>query len=226
MGRRGCLGVVCLLLVALPGGCAKKSSGAAAPVDAAEAYAPTGDPEQDLATYEVALARAERDLRSLGIDTPLPDNIARNEPRAPKHDLGSELGASSEADEVAGADEEETGEAEMPAEPAAGPEPEPAPAPPSAAGAKLAEEEAQTDRAEVVTSQGSRVRLRDRHGHQDPARDRCTNICELATTVCDLEAKICSLANAHAEDDRYANACTRAQGDCATAEEACDACSP
>ncbi len=52
----------------------------------------------------------------------------------------------------------------------------------------------------------------------------CSTVCELAEAICELELRICGLASAHPEDDRYANACTRAGGDCKAASEACNAC--
>lgn len=52
----------------------------------------------------------------------------------------------------------------------------------------------------------------------------CEKVCELRGTICALEVRICSLAQSHPEDDRYANACERAHGDCRVASSACGSC--
>jgi len=54
--------------------------------------------------------------------------------------------------------------------------------------------------------------------------DRCTRVCGLADAICDLEANICRLASEHEDDERYTNACARAQTDCERAESACEEC--
>jgi hypothetical protein len=55
--------------------------------------------------------------------------------------------------------------------------------------------------------------------------DPCSRICAIATSVCGLRERICVLADAHADESRYAAACKRAERDCARATEACDDCS-
>ena len=55
-------------------------------------------------------------------------------------------------------------------------------------------------------------------------QDRCTRICNLADAICDLEANICRLASEHEDDERYTNACARAQTDCERAQTGCEEC--
>ncbi len=56
-------------------------------------------------------------------------------------------------------------------------------------------------------------------------RDRCEDVCELATAVCGLRDKICGLASVHESETEYEEACERAERDCGRASEACDDCS-
>ncbi len=58
----------------------------------------------------------------------------------------------------------------------------------------------------------------------DEAPDACAPICGPADAICDLSARICGLADEHEEEERYANACERAEKDCARAAEACEEC--
>lgn len=54
--------------------------------------------------------------------------------------------------------------------------------------------------------------------------DRCSRVCELATAICDLQARVCDLATDHPGEARYSDVCTRAEGDCAVATQACEEC--
>lgn len=211
--RTAALAAVWALAVA---GCAKKSSGAAAPVDAAEAYAPTGDPAQDLAAYEQQLAQAEAELRGLGVPTPLPDTIAKNAPRGAETEqqLGADLAEGEPGDPALDTQDEREVDDDAEAGPTSG---VPA-APPT--------EAAEREEAAPTSGGRTRVRLRDRGSDAPSPQERCRTICDVATTVCELEGKICGLADAHADDARYLDACARAQTDCTTAEEACRACAP
>jgi hypothetical protein len=73
------------------------------------------------------------------------------------------------------------------------------------------------------------VRLpQDTRGREDEedqtSKLDCSKVCELQAAICSLEERICSMAEAHPEDDRYANACERASGDCKVARRACRSC--
>lgn len=61
-----------------------------------------------------------------------------------------------------------------------------------------------------------------------PGRDEtinyCGDLCSLSESICALEVRICSLADAHASDTIYADACERAVEDCEVAGDACDSC--
>jgi hypothetical protein len=65
-------------------------------------------------------------------------------------------------------------------------------------------------------------------GATAPMRDEtvnyCGDLCSLSESICTLEVRICSLAQAHASDTIYADACERAVEDCEVAGEACDSC--
>jgi hypothetical protein len=56
------------------------------------------------------------------------------------------------------------------------------------------------------------------------AATRCIQVCELSEITCELGVQICGLAQRHAGDDDYEQACARATDDCDAAQEACDAC--
>lgn len=61
----------------------------------------------------------------------------------------------------------------------------------------------------------------------EPARDEknyCGDLCSLSESICTLELRICSLAESHANDSIYADACERAVEDCEVAGQACDGC--
>jgi hypothetical protein len=61
----------------------------------------------------------------------------------------------------------------------------------------------------------------------EPARDvvnYCGDLCSLSESICSLEVRICSLAESHANDSIYADACERAVEDCEVAGQACDGC--
>lgn len=63
--------------------------------------------------------------------------------------------------------------------------------------------------------------------NQSPELDaatRCQQVCELGQITCELSVQICELADRHAGEDDYLNACERASEDCTAAQEACDAC--
>lgn len=54
--------------------------------------------------------------------------------------------------------------------------------------------------------------------------NRCVRICELQTNICELRDLICTLADDHADEDRYEQACERSTLDCERAEQACTDC--
>ncbi|MCA9662510.1 MAG: hypothetical protein KC486_29490 [Myxococcales bacterium] len=64
----------------------------------------------------------------------------------------------------------------------------------------------------------------DRRDLAEGRRQRCSDVCSLSTSICDLEGHICGLAQRHPGEDRYAQVCERASGDCRAAQEACDGC--
>jgi hypothetical protein len=60
--------------------------------------------------------------------------------------------------------------------------------------------------------------------NRDETINYCGDLCSLSESICMLEVRICSLAEAHANDTIYADACERAVEDCEVAGEACDSC--
>lgn len=58
----------------------------------------------------------------------------------------------------------------------------------------------------------------------DEGGDACGPICGPAEAICDLSVRICGLADEHEEEERYLDACERAEKDCARAAEACEEC--
>jgi hypothetical protein len=56
------------------------------------------------------------------------------------------------------------------------------------------------------------------------AATRCIQVCELSEITCELGVQICELAQRHAGDNDYEQACARATDDCDAAQEACDVC--
>jgi hypothetical protein len=59
---------------------------------------------------------------------------------------------------------------------------------------------------------------------RDESANYCGDLCSLSESICTLEVRICSLAESHANDRIYADACERAVDDCEVAGEACDSC--
>lgn len=57
-----------------------------------------------------------------------------------------------------------------------------------------------------------------------PQRSRCERVCDLAASTCDLAQRVCDLANDHEDEDRYVQACTRAEEQCEAASDACAGC--
>jgi hypothetical protein len=49
-------------------------------------------------------------------------------------------------------------------------------------------------------------------------------VCELAATTCDLRERVCGLAEDHADDSRYDEACRRAEDQCDAATRHCQSC--
>jgi hypothetical protein len=80
-------------------------------------------------------------------------------------------------------------------------------------GQQAAAEEAPAPNAQVETSPPPR-----------DANDQCADLCSLSESICSLELRICSLAESHANDSIYADACERAIEDCEVAGDACDGC--
>ncbi|MBK6917529.1 MAG: hypothetical protein IPH07_09030 [Deltaproteobacteria bacterium] len=58
----------------------------------------------------------------------------------------------------------------------------------------------------------------------DDAGARCRRICELAGVACRLEQRICRLAEQHAGEREYDDACFYARDQCELASDACDDC--
>jgi hypothetical protein len=74
---------------------------------------------------------------------------------------------------------------------------------------------------------GQGLRLFNDDDEAEPAREAgasCDRVCQLAETICDLEGKICDLAERHDGEQRYADACERAEKHCETATAACRDC--
>jgi hypothetical protein len=59
---------------------------------------------------------------------------------------------------------------------------------------------------------------------RDESANYCGDLCSLSESICTLEVRICSLAESHANETIYADACERAVDDCEVAGEACDSC--
>jgi hypothetical protein len=57
------------------------------------------------------------------------------------------------------------------------------------------------------------------------SESQCTDVCTVTDSICALEKRICVLARSHADDERYRNACARAQNDCQVGSAACTKCS-
>ncbi len=53
---------------------------------------------------------------------------------------------------------------------------------------------------------------------------RCERICGLKDAICDVSDRICGLAETHQDEDKYTEACTRSQGRCEQAADACSGC--
>ena len=58
----------------------------------------------------------------------------------------------------------------------------------------------------------------------DDDAGRCERICDLRAAICDVAERICVMAEEHADDAKYADACTRAEARCEQATNACDNC--
>lgn len=61
-------------------------------------------------------------------------------------------------------------------------------------------------------------------GTADGDDARCSRICELAGVACRLEQRICGLAEQHAGEREYDDACFYARDQCELASDACDDC--
>lgn len=53
---------------------------------------------------------------------------------------------------------------------------------------------------------------------------RCERICGLKDAICDVSDRICGLAETHADDKKYTEACTRSESRCTQATDACSSC--
>jgi hypothetical protein len=168
----------------------------------------------DLDGYLAALETNENDLRAAGIyvskaqpgraEAEPPAGAAAGPPADPSADPSADSSTDSSTD----------GEAELDADA----EPLPAPTP----------MEAPTDEAYApAVAERQEVQARRRRSAAKEKRadgDRCERICDLAEMACELEARICEMADKHDGEPRYADACARAQLQCATAADACRTC--
>jgi hypothetical protein len=158
----------------------------------------------DLDGYLAALETNENDLRAAGI------YVSRAQPGRAEAEPPAGAAAGPPADPSA--DPSADGDTELDAD--AEPMPAPMEAPTDEAYAPTA-----ADRREVqATRRRSAMKEKRADGH------RCERICDLAEMACELEARICEMADKHHGETRYADACTRAQHQCATAADACRTC--
>lgn len=70
----------------------------------------------------------------------------------------------------------------------------------------------------------ARATARQRKDARRVKAERCSTICDLASSTCGLEQQICRLANDHQDETRYRDSCERAELDCEVSAEACRDC--
>jgi hypothetical protein len=76
----------------------------------------------------------------------------------------------------------------------------------------------------AVTSQRREDRRVTVHKARTRTQTRCERVCGLAESTCELQLQICELAERHATDTRYADACDRAALQCDAAAAECHRC--
>jgi hypothetical protein len=229
------------LLLVLPLGCAaqyeepagtqpdsaREQAGAAdqdpAAMETPVAAEPAEPAERTLDEIALELASNEAKLRALGVE--LPSRIETN--------LGSEVAPEAEPALPGGGG---SGMAPRPE-----PKPSTAPAPKDAPGsaskpagqgrrdakpAKKKTEDADASErfAQPPPEEAKATPLSPTEQPKLDAATRCIQVCELSEITCELGVQICELAQRHAGDHDYEQACARATEDCDAAQEACDVC--
>jgi hypothetical protein len=238
-----------LLLVVLPLGCiaqyeepaepqpdsAREQAGAQDPtaIEAPVAAQPAQPAERSLDDIAIELARNEAKLRALGVV--LPSRSSTTE---------KNLGNEGEEDAVAPeAEPPRPGGAGSGITPKPDSQPSTAPAPKGETGSATgsSQKQGQGRRDNKPKKKTEDADASDRFAQPPPeeakatplspteqpkldAATRCIQVCELSEITCELGVQICELAQRHAGDDDYEQACARATDDCDAAQEACDVC--
>lgn len=70
----------------------------------------------------------------------------------------------------------------------------------------------------------SRPRGRGARATRNDESSRCDRVCDLSQTTCELAEHICGLAHQHPDENRYVEACARAERQCEAADQACQRC--
>lgn len=235
------------LVLALALGCAAQyedTAGGAQPnseaalertqVTEAGAAEPTAakSPERSLADIERELATNEAKLRALGVELP-----ARAATLADPADVGGEKFAPAPEPKPELAPDRPAGGAGM------APNTSPRPVAPSREEAEPGGADKQQGRRDKpkkgkdtkpttnnddfapAPEEAKSAPLSPTEQPQLDAATRCAQVCSLSDISCELGVQICELAQRHADNEDYEQACVRATEDCDAAQEACDACS-
>jgi hypothetical protein len=199
-------------LVAVVAQACKKNEGLTTPVQITD----------DIASIDAALAQRDEELQSEGIVVayrgPLPaQDTTKIEPPI-------------ETPPDAGTPPDEPDETVEPVAPTDTPEPGPsrdytddASAPPAPTMEAEREGPRLKSRSHRRSRESRRARLQSEREERQP-RSRCERVCELAVTTCDLSQRVCGLAEDHADDSRYDEACRRAEDQCDAATRHCQSC--
>lgn len=239
-----------LLLVVLPLGCVAQYEEPAEPQpDSAREREQAGATEQDPAAMEAPVAAhpaepaepADRTLEDIAVE------LARNEAKLralgvvlPSRSTTSEKNLGNEGDAVAPeAEPPRPGGAGSGITPKPDSQPSTAPAPKGETGSatkqgqgrkdskpKKKTEDADTSErfAKPPPEEAKATPLSPTEQPKLDAATRCIQVCELSEITCELGVQICELAQRHAGDNDYEQACARATDDCDAAQEACDVC--
>jgi hypothetical protein len=189
--------------------------------------------DRSLDDIEVELVRNEAKLRALGVA--LPGRAATGETN-----LGGELAPTPERTQPSGGGATATPKPKPDARPstAPGPSGEPGSATKQGRADKPAKKRKSEDADEkdrfanpppgagggAGPSEAKATPLSPTEQPQLDAATRCVQVCELSEITCELGVQICELAQRHADDQDYEQACARATDDCDAAQEACDEC--
>lgn len=191
---------------------------AALPLVACKLKSSTDEPGRDvrswtLAEIEAELARNDQALAGEGIVVAMATPPAHGE--APPAEPAPTVETETDAIDPGAEDGDEGGDAGAVAQPVA---PEPAPVTQPTAAFEAPELTA----GEAAPERTSRRRMSSRSRRETATR--CDRVCGLAEATCELETQICELATRHPDEPRYAQACQRAEQQCAAASEACNRC--